>query len=155
MRRPIVGFARDEHGDWTAQLSCGHAQHVRHQPPFVNRAWVLSEEGRAGRLGEVLDCVRCDRRELPEAFAPYRRTPVFAEDTVPAGLKSSHTTAPGIWARIVVVSGELRYRVETLGIDAVLSPGHDGIVVPEAPHEVEPVGAVRFYVEFYRALPGA
>ena len=25
MNRPITGFRLDDHGDWTALLSCGHA----------------------------------------------------------------------------------------------------------------------------------
>ena len=32
----------------------------------------------------------------------------------------------------------------------VLEPGRDGIVEPQVPHEVEPLGPVRFYVEFLR-----
>ena len=31
-----------------------------------------------------------------------------------------------------------------------LAPGTDGIVLPEVPHHVVPVGAVRFHVEFLR-----
>lgn len=31
--RRIVGFDRDEEGDWVALLECGHRQHVRHRPP--------------------------------------------------------------------------------------------------------------------------
>ena len=59
MQRPITGFARDESGDWTALLSCGHRQHVRHDPPLVSRPWTLTATGRASRLSEHLDCVRC------------------------------------------------------------------------------------------------
>ena len=47
-------------GHWRALLDCGHPQHVRHDPPLVTRAWVLTEEGRASRLGLELDCKRCD-----------------------------------------------------------------------------------------------
>ena len=57
--REIVGFHQDEHGDWVADLSCGHTQHVRHDPPLVSRPWVLTEEGRRTRLGVQLMCVRC------------------------------------------------------------------------------------------------
>jgi uncharacterized protein DUF3565 len=60
MRQAIVGFHQDEHGDWVADLACGHGQHVRHQPPFVSRPWVVTEQGRAGRLGEILDCKTCE-----------------------------------------------------------------------------------------------
>ena len=37
MNRPLTGFRLDDHGDWTALLSCGHAHHVRHAPPFMHR----------------------------------------------------------------------------------------------------------------------
>ncbi|PYS47446.1 MAG: DUF3565 domain-containing protein [Acidobacteria bacterium] len=43
-----------------AVLDCGHLQHVRHDPPLNVRHWVLTEEGRASRLGFELDCKRCD-----------------------------------------------------------------------------------------------
>jgi hypothetical protein len=60
MRRKVTGFHQDEHGDWVAELDCGHPQHVRHDPPWTQRPWVLSPEGRASRLGMELDCKRCD-----------------------------------------------------------------------------------------------
>ena len=55
-----MGFEQDEVGDWVGLLACGHRQHVRHRPPWQERAWVLSEEGRRGRLGSPLDCAACD-----------------------------------------------------------------------------------------------
>ena len=56
-----------------------------------------------------------------------------------------------MWAKIVVVDGRLRYRVDALNTDVELSPGRAGVVIPEVLHHVAPVGAVRFHVEFYRA----
>jgi tellurite methyltransferase len=61
MLRAIEGFHQDEAGDWVAELTCGHGQHVRHKPPFFVRAWVLTAEGRAEKLGSELPCVLCDR----------------------------------------------------------------------------------------------
>jgi hypothetical protein len=57
----ISGFHQDEHGHWVAELTCGHNQHVRHDPPWQVRPWVVTEEGRRTRLGETLACVLCDR----------------------------------------------------------------------------------------------
>lgn len=151
MDREITGFRLDEAGDWVAVLDCGHPQHVRQGPPFTNRPWVTTEEGRRGRLGLPLDCVRCDRFELPPDFVPYKQTAVFTEATVPAALRREHTTRTGVWGKIVVTDGTLRYRVDALGTDEELGPGRPGIVVPAVAHRVEPVGAVRFFVEFYRA----
>jgi|tagenome__1003787_1003787.scaffolds.fasta_scaffold20389677_1 hypothetical protein len=59
MERAIVGYHQDEHGDWVAELACGHRQHVRHQPPWQVRPWVVDEEGRQGRLGTLLECGLC------------------------------------------------------------------------------------------------
>ena len=60
MQRAIIGFHQDEAGDWVADLACGHRQHVRHRPPWTLRPWVLTPEGRAGRIGVSLDCLLCD-----------------------------------------------------------------------------------------------
>lgn len=60
MLQEIVAFEQDELGDWAAVLACGHKQHVRHVPPFFSRPWVLTEAGRASRLGVLLRCVGCD-----------------------------------------------------------------------------------------------
>jgi hypothetical protein len=60
MNRTVIAFHIDENGDWVADLDCGHRQHVRHQPPFANRPWVLSAAGRQSRLGAELDCRHCN-----------------------------------------------------------------------------------------------
>lgn len=151
MQRPITGFTTDAEVDWVALLSCGHPQHVRHRPPFTLRPWVVTEEGRRSRLGVPLDCVRCDAFEMPAGFAPYKETPVFTEATVPDGLRKDHTTRPGVWARIVVDEGRLRYVVASMRADQELTPERPGVVLPEVPHHVEPLGSVRFHVEFWRA----
>jgi uncharacterized protein DUF3565 len=59
-KRLIVGFHRDGEGHWVAALECGHKQHVRHDPPWQERSWVLSEEGRTSRLGTPLPCRLCE-----------------------------------------------------------------------------------------------
>jgi len=49
MRAHITAFRSDpdEPGAWIAELSCGHTQHVRNQPPFhdVNRRLPRSRAG--------------------------------------------------------------------------------------------------------------
>lgn len=61
MERRITGFHQDPEGHWVAELECGHSQHVRHDPPWQVRAWVLEPQSRTKRLGTALNCVRCDR----------------------------------------------------------------------------------------------
>lgn len=68
MKRAIVGFYKDEHGDWIAELSCGHGQHVRHNPPWQNRPWVRTEKGRNSRLGLELNCKKCDVQHVKQVI---------------------------------------------------------------------------------------
>jgi len=155
VRRPIIGFATDDHGDWTASLSCGHRQHVRHDPPFVSRPWVTSEEGRRSRIGAELDCVRCDRLELPTDLQPVSQTPVFTQDSIPPGLLREHRTAAGVWGRIVLTEGRLGYEVPALGVSVELTPEHAGVIAPEIPHRVLALGPVRFRVNLFRSAASA
>jgi hypothetical protein len=55
----IVGFHQDDAGHWVAELSCGHQQHMRHDPPWQNRPWVLTLEGRHGLIGTEIPCNQC------------------------------------------------------------------------------------------------
>ena len=149
MDRPITGFFQDEAGDWVARLSCGHRQHVRHQPPFVERPWTETAEGRASFLGELLACAACDRCELPEEAVRYKSTPLFTEWTIPKALRREHQTKPGVWGRIVLLEGTLLF--DLLGPQPrtmTLTPDTPGIIPPEAPHRVEKQGRVIFRVDF-------
>ena len=60
MQRAIIGFHQDEQNHWVADLECGHTRHVRHDPPWQNRPWVKTKEGRARFLGTTLNCAVCD-----------------------------------------------------------------------------------------------
>lgn len=155
MRRPICSYHQDEQGDWVAELSCGHGQHVRHKPPFTLHPWVESAEGRTARLGTELDCVRCDRLELPEGFVAYKRTSLFDEGSIPLGLRNHHATKTGVWGVIHVESGQLRYVLDGLdGRELTLAPNRAGLIPPEVIHHVAADGPVRFYVEFHRRPGG-
>jgi hypothetical protein len=60
MKHAITGFHLDDEQHWVAELDCGHNQHVRHNPPWINRPWTQTGEGRQRMLGETLDCKKCD-----------------------------------------------------------------------------------------------
>ncbi len=62
MKRKITGFHQDERNDWVADLECGHTQHVRHQPPFQTRPWVITPAGRQSRIGVEFECAKCDQQ---------------------------------------------------------------------------------------------
>ncbi len=88
---------------------------------------------------------------LPTAVQAYKRTPTFTAHTTPKGLLKAHATKAGTWGKIVIVSGELRYRILEPTLEEVhLDVAHHGVVEPTVLHEVEPIGAVEFYVEFYK-----
>ncbi|MFP5317342.1 MAG: DUF3565 domain-containing protein [Acidimicrobiia bacterium] len=149
MNRAITGFRQDEAGDWVAELACLHRQHVRHQPPFRQAPWVLDGRERAARVGSLLDCPLCDRAELPGELRVVRTTDVWDEATMPAGLRRDHRVAAGTWGRITVEAGRLRFRAATEPpLDTVVEPGSHQPIPPEVVHSVEPLGPVRFVVEF-------
>lgn len=151
MERRIVGFHEDGAGEWVATLSCGHRRHVRHRPPFEQREWVRTTEGREGRVGEAIECRLCDRAEPPPGLQLERTSPKWDERTVPRGLLRSHRLAPSTWGAITVHSGVLRFEMASEPPRSVeLRPGSPvQYVPPEVEHEVEPIGQVRFDLAFY------
>ena len=66
MKKRIVGFHLDEEQHWVAELECGHNQHVRHNPPWTIRPWVMTAEGRDRALGHELNCKKCDVGAPPD-----------------------------------------------------------------------------------------
>lgn len=76
MQQQIVGFHQDDADDWVAELECGHNQHVRHDPPWINRAWVTSEDGRTSAIGRALECVKCDSGAAADEQPGLARAPV-------------------------------------------------------------------------------
>lgn len=152
----IIAFEQDEESHWVARLSCGHTQHVRHNPPLESRPWVVTEAGRQEKLGLLLDCLFCNMPELPSGVEVYKSTKVFSESTIPQGLTHKHTTKSGTWGRIVLSDGRLLYEILNPEAPAevidswVLRPGVVGIVAPEAPHQVRALGPVSFHVEFLK-----
>ena len=90
-------------------------------------------------------------KTLPATVAHYKTTPEFNHATTPAGLLRNHTTAAGVWGRIVVLEGSLRYVIEEQETEVhLLVPGTPGIVEPQVAHHVAIDGPVRFCVEFHR-----
>lgn len=150
MKRKITGYHLDEHEDWVADLDCYHGQHVRHDPPFKHRPWVETDEGRKGKLGKALNCVRCDRFEFPEGLMAYRKTAIFTEHSIPKGLLKDHSLADGHWGLLHVLLGQLIYTVNHSQLKPFkLSKNERAVIVPNMLHAVAALGPVRFYVEFY------
>jgi len=149
VNRTIVGFHEDDVGDWVAELSCLHGQHVRHQPPFRERPWVVDAVGRAAHVGTELDCPLCDRAELPDGLAPDRTAGPFTDATLPGGLRSAHRVAAGRWGVLRVLEGEVTLVFEAPPpTSARLVAGESHPIPPEVPHHVEPAGTFELAVDF-------
>ena len=88
---------------------------------------------------------------MPDGLTAYKRTPTFDQDSLPAGLRREHRTKAGVWALIHVVDGNLRYRILDPPSEEILTAGTTGVVTPEQPHEVEPLGLMHMFVEFFSA----
>ncbi len=90
-------------------------------------------------------------KKLPEGVSLYGRSPEFTENSIPENLLSVHRTKARTWGRIVVLDGRLRYRVlKPYESEVELTADQPGIVEPTVLHALEPIGGVKFYVEFYR-----
>ena len=90
-------------------------------------------------------------KSLPHAVKFYRRTPEFTEKSCPIQLKRSHSTKTGVWGRIVVIEGQLVYRIfESPDEEFIIDPDNPGVIEPCIEHKVEPRCRSRFFVEFYK-----
>lgn len=149
MIRRIDGFRRDDEGDWVAELSCLHAQHVRHRPPFQERPWVSTEAGRAGRVGAELDCPLCDRLELPAGLQVVRTAGPFDAGNLPAGLRRSHVVADRTWGLLRVLDGSVVFSAETAPpVREPVRAGEERPIPPGVRHRVQVDGPVRLAVDF-------
>jgi Flp pilus assembly protein TadD len=149
MIRRVVGFHQDEEGDWVAELSCLHNQHVRHQPPFVERPWVQTASGRAAAVGGEIECPLCDRAELPDRLSTVHTAGPFDADSLPPGLRRTHRIADGTWGCLRVLDGETVLTMETNPpISVSLKAGEGHPIPPGVPHTLSIDGPVSLTVDF-------
>jgi tellurite resistance-related uncharacterized protein len=87
--------------------------------------------------------------ELPPNLQKYSETPVYTQDTVPAGLLKDHNTKSGVWGRITVLQGRLMYLIADHPAQPV-DTQHPRIIRPEEKHCVAFPEEVTFKVEFFR-----
>lgn len=87
------------------------------------------------------------------AAKPYRSTPVFDQDTLPAALRARHTTKAGVWGMIRVLEGELRLTILEPPSEVVITPDNPAVILPQQPHLVTPLGPMRMQVDFYDEAP--
>jgi len=153
VKRRIRGFHR-ESGDWFAELDCGHDCCLTGAAPGDDGGWVHSAEARASRIGSGLDCSACQELILPARVVFTRVTPEWDEESMPAALRRSHRVRSGSWGRLLVLSGRVRFTAATSPpIEAVIGGGESQPIPPGVEHDVQPLGRVRFAVEFFAIRP--
>ena len=88
-------------------------------------------------------------KTLPDEVQHYKSTPVFTEHTAPKRLLKDHNTKNGVWGLICVNKGKVEYVIENKEV-YTLSPDQKGVVEPEIRHHIKPLGAVSFFIKFYK-----
>jgi len=145
----ILQLSQDDAGEWVAELSCLHTQHVRHAPPFRLAPWVLDEAQRQAHVGSVLDCPLCERAELPADLRVVRSTETWDEHTLPSALCGAHRVPVGTWGRLQVRRGRLGFHAQTEPpLDVIVDRGAPQAIPPEVDHHVGVLGPVSFLIEF-------
>ena len=149
MIRSITGFLPDGSDGWQAELICLHRHPIRHRPPFHQRAWVTSEQGRTEHLGTLIDCEECDDTRLPEGLDVVRSAGPFDETNLPDGLLRTHRVAESTWALLRVLAGSVRIRMDTEPvIDRTISAGENQPIPPTVTHQLILDGSVVVAVDF-------
>lgn len=84
---------------------------------------------------------------------PYRSTPIFDQDSLPAALRGRHSTKAGVWGVIRVLEGELELTYLEPESSTLVTPDNPGLVLPQQLHFVTPQGPMRMQVDFYDRPP--
>ncbi|MCE7902265.1 MAG: DUF1971 domain-containing protein [Gammaproteobacteria bacterium PRO9] len=87
---------------------------------------------------------------IPDTVVRYQSTKVWDEESVSEAFLAPHCTKRGVWAKIIVLEGTIRYFNDDTKQITELHPERPGIVPPRERHFIRPVGKVRFFIEFYR-----
>ena len=88
--------------------------------------------------------------EMPAGLALVRQTPEFNDRTTPAGLRRAHRVAAGVWGRLRVLEGAVRFVFEDEPATSHdLGAGATIVIPPDVAHRVEPAAGCRFVVEFH------
>jgi hemoglobin len=89
----------------------------------------------------------------PDMPVLYHSTPVFDEISLPAALRKEHRTKAGVWGVVRVIEGKLKLTLLDRPSETILTPDRPGLILPEQPHRVEPLGPMRMQVDFYDTPP--
>ncbi len=84
---------------------------------------------------------------------PYKSTPVFDAETLPAALRKAHNTKAGVWGVLRVLEGQVKLVFHDPERVVTVTPTHPAEIAPQAYHHVEVAGPMKMQVEFYTEQP--
>jgi len=84
---------------------------------------------------------------------PYKITPVFDQESLPAALRNEHNTKAGVWGLLRVLEGSVRLVFRDSQKSVNVTPNSPAPIPPEDVHHVEVTGPIKMQVEFYREPP--
>lgn len=84
---------------------------------------------------------------------PYKSTPIFDENTLPAALQNAHNTKAGTWGLLDLLSGTLDYVIEESGETRHMTAGDQQVIIPEQRHHVKLTGPMQMQVHFLTSQP--
>lgn len=87
------------------------------------------------------------------APAPYKTTPIFDQDSLPAAIRNEHRTKEGVWGLLRVLEGEVRLIFNDNPIPLHVTPATPGVIPPAHTHHVDVIGPMKMQVEFYHGHP--
>ena len=150
MLRSITGFHLDDENHWVAKLECFHGQHQRHNPPLISRPWVVTDDGRNARLGTSLNCLRCDRREMPQGLLPDQAPIEINADTLLADALQDRLDPVMQWGLLRVTCGNLNL-VDGLDDNQTLTitAGEELVLIPGLSVRLELEPATELLVDFF------
>ncbi len=84
---------------------------------------------------------------------PYKITPVWDEDTLPAAIRHEHSTKAGTWGVLRVLEGEVMLVFQEPASTVHVTPQAPALIPPEAVHHVALQGPMKMQVEFHHGRP--
>ena len=84
---------------------------------------------------------------------PYKTTPVFTEETLPAASRNEHRTKQGTWGLLRMLEGQVTLVFVDPRREIVVTPDRPAVIPPQQTHFVEVSGPMRMQVEFYHQPP--
>lgn len=88
-------------------------------------------------------------KEIPEGVQAYNKKE-YTDKTTPGMMKNEHSTRLGVWGKIVVKTGAVRFELPSEGEEHLLTPENYGVIEPLIVHKIDPQPGTKFYLEFYR-----